>query len=373
MTMKSDNDAIVQSPRGKAFCTTWHAMHIDWDRRFEQSAFTLEVWAMPKLTKEWLVRHRAFPEANSQGQLGWGLAVGSQGELAAMIVGKQTRWVWNHSPILDGQWHHLAMTFNGTDLMLYVDGKPSKQDETLTDPVKLPDKPGILIGSPGTTVSEALVQEVRLSSGLRVPATADDPMAVDEQTLALWRLDNDGRMMDTTSRCPPGVITAFVRESLDEFERREYRAGPTPLDLPAQKVDLIPGGADHVEGAAVLSLDGQWQMTEGGDEASRLTERWPEIILADVPGSVHTALEKAGKIPDPKFGLNETIRERTVSRPGGCAKHFRVRREPGIGWCSMEWPSTARFGSMESSLVSTKACSAGRNLTWRAFCGTRTS
>ena len=328
MTVKTHNDAIVQSPRGKAFCTTWHAMHINWDRRFEQSAFTVEVWALPKLMKESLVTC-IFPEANSQGQLGWGLAVGSQGELAAMIVGAKTRWVWNQSPILDGQWHHLAMTFDGTELMLYVDGKYSKQDETLTSLAVLAPKPGLLIGSQGTTVCEALVQEVRLSSGLRVPTLVNDQLVADEQTLALWRLNTDGRMTDVTGRCPPGVITAFVLESLDEFERREYSAGPTPLDIPAQKVELIPGSADHVESPAVLLLDGQWEMAEGGDEASRLTERWPEIIPAEVPGSVHTALENAGRIPDPKFGLNETIARENSFKTWWFRKEFS--RPAGTG------------------------------------------
>ena len=44
MTLKSDNNAIVQTAHGKAFCTVWHAMHFAWDQRFDQSAFTVEVW-----------------------------------------------------------------------------------------------------------------------------------------------------------------------------------------------------------------------------------------------------------------------------------------------------------------------------------------
>src|SRR5580658_8766998 len=112
MTTKTENDPIIQTVRGAAFCTTWHAMDIAWNPHFDQAQFTVEMWALAKLPKEWLVTC-TFPEANERGELGWGLHVGSQGELAGMIVGKETRWVWNQSPILDGQWHHLAMTYDG--------------------------------------------------------------------------------------------------------------------------------------------------------------------------------------------------------------------------------------------------------------------
>ena len=53
----------------------------------------------------------------------------------------------------------------------------------------------------------------------------------------------------------------------------------------------------------MLSLDGQWEMAEGDGDAAR----WGQAIAAQVPGSVHTALQKSGKIPDPTFGLNDAI------------------------------------------------------------------
>ncbi|MGD0137857.1 MAG: LamG-like jellyroll fold domain-containing protein [Tepidisphaeraceae bacterium] len=302
------SDGFIQTSRGKAFCTAWNALDIPWHERFDQPSFTVEIWAIPKLAKEWLITC-VYPRGSAHAESGWGLVVGSQGELAAMIAGKQTRWVWNQPPIpiIDGQWHHLAMTFDGQELVLYVDGKRSAQDETLADlPMDMPREPGLQIGSETTIDCAALVQEVRLSRGLRVPPATEDRMRPDEQTLALWRLDDDG-VPDVTGRCPSGVIKTFARESLDELERREYRAGPAPLDLPVQIVEPRIGDAVHVQGPSVLSLDGQWQMAEAGEEASRLGEPWLEAIAARVPGSVHAALEAAGKIPDPKFGLNDAI------------------------------------------------------------------
>ena len=321
-TSKSEifSDPIVMSDRGKAFCTMWHWAHFPWDARFDQSAFMVETWARPKLAKEWLVTC-ALPQANDRGEIGWGLAVGSQGELAGMILGKQTRWVWNQTPILGGTWHHLAMTYDGKEVRLLVDGKESKQDETLTDPLDLAHAPGLQIGSQGTIVCEGLIQRIRLSSGLS-PAESGEALLCD------WRVDDRGRLSDRTGRGMIAVVKSFARESLDEAERRDYLAGPAPLEIPAQSVELRAGGVAHRGGPPVMSLDGKWQLAEGNAERCD----WAESIVAEVPGSVHTALQNAGKIPDPKFALNDAIaREqsfktwwmrRTFPRPAGDAQRL---------------------------------------------------
>ena len=48
-------------------------------------------------------------------------------------------------------------------------------------------------------------------------------------------------------------------------------------------------------------------MAENGAEADRLTQPWADAIPATVPGSVHGALQVTGKIPDSKFGRNDTL------------------------------------------------------------------
>ena len=45
MTLKSENNPIVQTARGKAFSTIWHSMHIPWHQQLDQTAFTIELWA----------------------------------------------------------------------------------------------------------------------------------------------------------------------------------------------------------------------------------------------------------------------------------------------------------------------------------------
>ena len=185
-TVDPENHPIIQTDRGHALRLAWGLMDIPWHDGFDQSAFTIEIIAMPRVVREWLVTG-VFPdiaaedasprtprglasaatisEQPSRPESGWGLMIGHQGELAAMIITRsgKTRIVWNHSRILDNKWHHLAMTYDGADLKLYVDGSVSKQEELVTDAVYLGHDPGLRIGAHTAVVCEGLVQELRLS------------------------------------------------------------------------------------------------------------------------------------------------------------------------------------------------------------------
>ncbi len=100
----------------------------------------------------------------------------------------------------------------------------------------------------------------------------------------------------------------YIRQqSLDEIDRESFAPRHTPWDLEPEQIQLTAQTADHPTGVPSLSLDGQWRMAEGGKVADRLHGDWPDAIPAQVPGSVHSALVEAGIIPDPTFGLNQTI------------------------------------------------------------------
>ena len=115
--------------------------------------------------------------------------------------------------------------------------------------------------------------------------------------------------------------------SLDEVDFASYHAGPAPMDLPPKEIALVKGRTGLEAGPVILRLDGAWQMAENGSQTDRLTQSWADAIPATVPGSVHGALQAAGKIPDPKFGRNDALAraksfqtwwfKRTFKRPAG--------------------------------------------------------
>ena len=96
-------------------------------------------------------------------------------------------------------------------------------------------------------------------------------------------------------------------KSLDQIDIESYEAGPAPMESKARMITLESGNVPHPAGAPVLALDGTWQMAEAGRERARLADNWSDAIPAQVPGSVHTALIAAGKLPDPTVGRNQLI------------------------------------------------------------------
>lgn len=100
------------------------------------------------------------------------------------------------------------------------------------------------------------------------------------------------------------IPQALSRKSLDEVDLESFQAGPSPLDGPAVEVELRPmDETPTFRFQKQLSLDGEWALTEDLGSAPD----WDQAIPAQVPGSVHMALFRAGRLPDPCFGRNQEI------------------------------------------------------------------
>jgi beta-mannosidase len=95
--------------------------------------------------------------------------------------------------------------------------------------------------------------------------------------------------------------------SLSEQDRAGFKAGPAPMDSPAESVALSEGRIELPAKTGTMLLDGEWQLLEGGAADRRLSGDWSKAVAAPVPGSVHTALYRAGMIPFPYLGRNQDI------------------------------------------------------------------
>lgn len=95
--------------------------------------------------------------------------------------------------------------------------------------------------------------------------------------------------------------------SLDAIDRQAFAPRFTPWDGQPEEVALDAGSVAHPPEPPSLSLDGEWQLAEGGKLSERLNGDWEDAIPARVPGSVHTALVEAGRIPETTFGRNQEI------------------------------------------------------------------
>ena len=115
-----------------------------------------------------------------------------------------------------------------------------------------------------------------------------------------------------------------MQKSLDEIDSESFHAGPAPFANGCISVNLTEKSVKYPDPPATIVLDGEWHLVEGGDENLRLNSVWSNPIHAEVPGSVHTALWKAGIIPDPYFGRNDTIANRYSFKTWWYRKEFNA-------------------------------------------------
>jgi hypothetical protein len=124
--------------------------------------------------------------------------------LAAWGYVASNTWITAYTSTLPpaGQWHHLAMSYGGGSMKLYVDGSRSSTAPG-TDPISNPPA-RVFIGATERTERfpadagkyfwppiPGAIADVRMSSVDRYPAdfTPERHLTSDESTLALWHLD----------------------------------------------------------------------------------------------------------------------------------------------------------------------------------------
>jgi beta-mannosidase len=273
---------------------------------------TVECWALLKGKDTFNLLVANEPKASGSH---WEIySYAGSGFFSVYLPGYAPPEIQSSRDIADGQWHYLALIFEADRARLYVDAQ-----EVANQPISrqdtLPRQPGPLAFGTATAgydlKCDGLIDEVRISHGARaIESIPTAPFAPDARTVGLWRMDKlsrKGEIADLSSLQNPAVIKPVERISMDELDRRSYHPGPSPLDSNSKSVSLKHGAAVYPIGPLTVSLDGQWQMAEGGAAEKRLGEAWPDAVPAKVPGSVHSALYAAGKIPDPKFGRNDSI------------------------------------------------------------------
>ena len=178
--------------RGQVLDANLGAMLVPVDAALDVQPFTIELWAQPRSTNEWLVTAR-LPRFEKS----WALTVGGDGDVAAFFAANDGQWFWNQRKVVDGRWHHIAMTYDGKWPAFFVDGQPTKLLQSDSNQGrKFRQDEGLQVGSTAETLryfnAEALIQEVRLSRGVRAIPSAPGRLEIDDQTVALWRMDRAG-------------------------------------------------------------------------------------------------------------------------------------------------------------------------------------
>ncbi len=289
-------------------------VHVPDGARFAELPITVELWARLDNADSFNILAACGPK---EWPGHWEIySYMGAGDLSVYLPGCTPAEVRTGHVITDGALHFIAMTLTENRITLFVDGRVVAE-AAITDRAEATERPGISLGF-GHVISNGAIQracagaidDVRIRTGAdRATGMPSGPLTADARTIGLWAFEGDTLeefMEDASEHAQHARLVEADRRSLDEIDREAFNPGPAPLDLPAVTVDLHPGATELPDGPVTVSLDGTWELAEGGEAADRLgAADWADAIPATVPGSVHTALLEAGRIPDPRVGLND--------------------------------------------------------------------
>lgn len=259
------------------------------------------------------------------------------GEFSVYVPGAAPADIRSGINVADGAWHYLAFTLDDNTVRLYVDGRLATEQavtysaERSTQPVQPLFVGRVESANHPPLGCDGAVDEIRISNVVReISGVPDQPFTADASTVGLWRFDIDAQsdtIPDASQSNNAFYLTRVLRRSMDAADLLAFNPAPAPMDGPYTDVKLKRGGSIAIPLSRTLDLSGEWQLAEGGADVARLAQPWDDAIPAAVPGSVHTALVKAGRIPDPYFGLNDAIAreqsfktwwyKKTFARPDG--------------------------------------------------------
>ena len=155
--------------------------------------------------------------------------------------------------VCDDQWHTLAAVIEPNRARLYVDGKLAK--EAPISPLKgNPVAGGIAIGAlvERSIRCEGIIDDVRISSGIREPVTPDaPPLKRDAQTLGLWSFDD--------------LADAPKTSAVPEIPRSELP--PSKIISAAKPDSLTPTNGWSLKGTGK-----DWARSLGGGTSNRFSE-----------------------------------------------------------------------------------------------------
>ncbi len=242
------------------------------------------------------------------------------GHLAAYIPGNEPALIKSDTVVTDGHWHTMALSLTLDEVILSLDGCEIKRMASSAKDSAVSGEAGVLmIGgaldtNPLDLGCDGEISYVHLRRGIHTTGNEDKVPEKESDTVGLWivcEASTGAVYKDLSTLANPMKTGTLLGGPLEAIEKESFHPGPGPLDCEAELIELSEGEGKHPAGPVALTLDGTWQMIEGAsdesDEKTRLEGVWIDSIPATVPGSVHTALWKAGRIPDPYFGLNQAI------------------------------------------------------------------
>lgn len=279
--------------------------------------------------------------------------------------------------VADGAWHHVAAQVSADQIRLYVDGELVREAARSRQPGGRrqpgPLTVGMAIATGGALGCDGLIDDLRIRKGLQPLARAPGaPLTADEHTIGLWSFDTYSAREGFTDASPRRAAlrtTSRPGVALEQLDREAFGVSTHPFARPLIRQDWRPAAPLRIEprrtaGAEELLLDGDWDCLgfarHGVAEERMLAEEaaWRGAIRAPVPGSIQTALLRAGRIDDPMLLRNNLeiedvprrewwLRRRFMVPAGWQGRRIRLVFD-GVDYRATFWLNGCRLGQHEN-------------------------
>jgi hypothetical protein len=219
---------------GKALDAAATPLAFGGDRRYRTPPLTVECWAKLPSRRGFNVLVSCDPKSSSRH---WEIYTYARlGVFSAYLPGYEPSEILSKKNVCDGKWHHLAMTFDGKLVCLYVDGARVREQAVTPragmKPVPGPLSVGQALDGSRRVGCDGLIDEVRISRIIRkIEGLPAGPPALDADTIGLWRFDESDTILADPAWTPPPV---------DVGEPWERATDPDWIDARLRKMDTGP-------------------------------------------------------------------------------------------------------------------------------------
>jgi hypothetical protein len=219
--------ALVAGKFGKALDAKATPTSVPGDDKYRRPPLTVECWAKLNSREGFNVLVSSDPKNSARH---WEIySYAGAGDLSAYFPGYEPAETRSSKVIADGQWHHVAMIFDGKAVKLYCDGKKVK-DQALrpTDRLK-PVDGALMFGqavAPDHRVGcDGLIDDVRISNVVRsIDAIPNKELPHDPATVGLWRFDQDEGLKGDPAWTPPPSYDEHA-EPWEKFTDKDWIDG----------------------------------------------------------------------------------------------------------------------------------------------------
>jgi hypothetical protein len=226
---------LVEGKFGKALDASITPLAFAGDERYRTPPLTIECWARLNSKRAFNVLVSSDPKSSSRH---WEIySYAGRGVFSAYLPGHEPSEILSKKNICDGKWYHLAMTFDGKVVRLYVDGNKVREQAVKPraglKPIAGPLSIGQAVDGSNHVGCDGIVDEVRLSRIVRtidrVPTAAP---VVDAHTVGVWRFDDASTILADPAWTPPPATTGEPWERETDVDwvdarLRKMDTGPT--------------------------------------------------------------------------------------------------------------------------------------------------